>query len=169
MVEPALSAELTALWRRSGRGAWRLAVLILEDPAAADDVLQEAFARLSARAAALSDTGSLDGYLWRTVRHLALDLKERALAGQRALAQRARVELWKRTGEGGGPGGPELEELAAAMSELPLEQREVVLLRVWEGLSFPEVAARVGVPEGTVHSRFRYALTRLRARLGATA
>lgn len=168
MVEPALRAELTALWRRSGRAAWRLAVLILADPAAADDVLQEAFARLSARACALTEPGALDGYLWRTVRHLALDLRERARAGERALAQRAHAELWRRAGEAE-PVGPELEELAAAMAELPLEQREVVLLRVWEGLSFPEVAARVGVPEGTVHSRFRYALTRLRARLGAKA
>ena len=53
----------------------------------------------------------------------------------------------------------------AALFKLPTEQREVVFLRIYEGLSFPAVAERVDAPQGTVHSRFRYAMQRLRTLL----
>jgi RNA polymerase sigma factor (sigma-70 family) len=53
------------------------------------------------------------------------------------------------------------EELRAAVMELPLEFREVVVLRELEGLSYKEIAAVLAIPLGTVMSR----LTRARARL----
>ena len=57
--------------------------------------------------------------------------------------------------------------LEAALAALPLEQREVFLLREHAGLSFPEIAEATGVNENTVKSRMRYALTGLRDRLAA--
>lgn len=52
--------------------------------------------------------------------------------------------------------------MARAVAALPAEQREVVLLRLYEDLPFKAIAARVGAPLGTVHSRYRLALERLR-------
>ncbi len=58
-------------------------------------------------------------------------------------------------------------KLEAALSALPIEQREVFLLREHAGLRFHEIAEATGVPENTVKSRMRYALEALRAKLEA--
>ena len=57
------------------------------------------------------------------------------------------------------------DTIAAALLELPDEQREVVSLRLWGGLSFPEIASVTGVPAPTAASRYRAAIERLRLAL----
>lgn len=55
--------------------------------------------------------------------------------------------------------------IRAALTRLPSSQRQVVELAFFSGLSYPEIADRVGVPLGTVKSRLRLALERLRSTL----
>src|SRR5690606_27348273 len=123
--------------------------------AAAEDVVQEAFVRVLSRVADDVDDRPLDGLLHRAARNLALDhLRRRKVASEGART----AALLRLAGEGGGLEGLDAAAVSEALLDLPVEQREVVVLRVWEGLSFPEVAARVEAPLGTVHSRFRYAM-----------
>jgi len=56
-------------------------------------------------------------------------------------------------------------ELAAALTELPEEQRAVVHLKLWEGLTFEEIADALEISPNTAASRYRYGLDKLRARL----
>ncbi len=164
----------TALFRRAGPAAYRLALAITGDAAAAADLVQEAFVRVLSRAGgeATSDDGRpLDGLLHRTARNLALDhLRRRKVAsdGARTAALlRGPVVGPDGSADAGGFARLDAALVSEALMDLPVEQREVVVLRVWEGLPFPEVAARVEAPLGTVHSRFRYAMERLRGRFGA--
>ena len=60
-----------------------------------------------------------------------------------------------------------LEELAAALDELPVEQRDVFVAHELEGRSFRELAAETGVNINTLLARKRYAVVRLRRRLQA--
>ncbi len=53
-------------------------------------------------------------------------------------------------------------ELASALGELPLEQRAVVHLKLWEGLTFSEIASALDIPPNTAASRYRYGLDKLR-------
>lgn len=62
-------------------------------------------------------------------------------------------------------GGLLKERIAAAVEELPVEQREVFLLRQLQGLAFNEIARVVGAPANTVKSRMRYAIERLQEAL----
>jgi len=59
------------------------------------------------------------------------------------------------------------DELRAAVEELPLEFREVVVLRELEGLSYKEIASVLSIPLGTVMSRLTRARARLQQRLSA--
>jgi RNA polymerase sigma-70 factor (ECF subfamily) len=55
--------------------------------------------------------------------------------------------------------------VAAALDTLPEAQREVLVMKLWGGLTFPQIAVALGIPADTAASRFRYALARLRERL----
>jgi RNA polymerase sigma-70 factor (ECF subfamily) len=55
--------------------------------------------------------------------------------------------------------------MSAALSELPEEQRAVLHLKLWEGLTFEEIAAALDISPNTAASRYRYGLDKLRDRL----
>jgi RNA polymerase sigma-70 factor (ECF subfamily) len=174
VADPDLAEQVASLYSRSGVRAHQLALLLTGDRGAAEDVVQEAFLRLVGRleegalgrAPALEAHGALDGYLLRTVRNLALNHQRKGQAAARAEAKLGAPLLEPAPGASA-PDPDERAALEQALLGLPPEQREVVHLRVWEGLSFPEVAARTDAPLGTVHSRYRYAMERLRALMGS--
>ncbi|MCO5167487.1 MAG: sigma-70 family RNA polymerase sigma factor [Planctomycetes bacterium] len=155
--DPAHARAFAALVERAGARLVGLALALVGERAAAEDVVQEALARVWRRRHALAP-GALDGYVRQAVRNLALDRRARAEAEARALSRRAGAAADV-------PGDDEAERVTRALSRLADEQREVVVLRVYEGLEFKEIAARTGAPLGTVHSRYRLALERLRPHL----
>ena len=158
------SEALPTVYRRVAPGIYRLALAITGDPALAEDVVQEAFVRVIGRGEGVERDRPLDGYLYRTGRNLAFDhLRSRR---HDATARRALL-VAPRPGVGGDP-DVDAERVSAALFALPVEQREVVVLHVYEGLTFREVSERTGVPLGTVHSRYRYALQHLRPLLETT-
>lgn len=175
MALPDLAQQVASLYARCGARAFQLALVLTGERGTAEDVVQESFLRLVTRieqgergeAPALEQVEALDGYLLRTVRNLALNAQRKAQAGVRAVEASAGGALLLEPAPGvGAPDHDERAALERALLALPVEQREVVHLRVWEGLSFPEVAERTGAPLGTVHSRYRYAMERLRALVG---
>ncbi len=154
---------ISDLYERVGPMAFRLARAILGDAAAAEDVLQEAFLRLWRRRDELKKQHALDGYAVRTVRNLAYKrIRRRKVEGtaQERLERTVVLVVSPPSHESGD--APPLND---ALLALPAEQREVVHLRVYEGLAMKTIAERTGVPLGTVHSRYRYALARLKTEL----
>ena len=57
------------------------------------------------------------------------------------------------------------DELAEALGELPEEQRAVLHLKLWEGLTFEKIADALEIPPNTAASRYRYGIDKLRDRL----
>ena len=57
--------------------------------------------------------------------------------------------------------------IAAALNQLPGDQREVVVLRIWGGLSFAQIGEALSIPLNTAVSRYRYALGRLGVELAS--
>lgn len=153
--------QLLELYRRCAGGVYRLALSITLAPDVAEDVVQEAFCRVQERLGQLGEREALDGYLFRTARNLACD-RLRGLA--RAPGELSEVALVQ-SPAAAAEAVEEAARVSRALGELPQEQREVVVLRVYEGFSFPRIAELTDVPLGTVHSRFRYALERLRRSL----
>ena len=127
----------------------------------AEDLVQDVFVKLADRGVALLGIRGPGAYLHRMLRTAFID-RER----HRAVA----AESSTREPDGVSKGYfVEADRMAieAAVRRLPIEQREVVLLHVIEGLTFREVAARTGAAMWTVASRYRLGISRLRAMLGA--
>jgi RNA polymerase sigma-70 factor, ECF subfamily len=132
---------------------------IVHDAAEAEDALQQVFTRLmSPPLSALPREPR--PYLFRAVRNTCLN--RRRAHGREAARREAPAMFAAPVGWNG-----LAQDLEDALRELPQEQREVVMLRVWGQMTLDEAADVLGIPANTVASRYRYALAKLRQRFGA--
>jgi RNA polymerase sigma-70 factor (ECF subfamily) len=143
---------------RHGAALVLLARQWVSSHADAEDVVQEAFIRFWRCRRRVAEPVA---YLYASVKHCALDW-------QRGRDRRARREeaAARPEGETCFAGPPEQAErraaIDAALRSLPENQREVLVMKIWGGLSFPQIAAALRIPANTAASRYRYALARLR-------
>jgi RNA polymerase sigma-70 factor, ECF subfamily len=158
-------AAVSVLYEAHGRTAYGLALKIVRDPAEAEDVVQDAFVAVVKRADQYhSARGSVAAWLITAVRNLALDRSRRRTRRHHI------VEAGLRHEEPDAPADPETSlgefqghaRMREALSALPPAQRETLEIAFFEGLSYPEIAAREGVPLGTVKSRAARALHALK-------
>ena len=159
------SAEaVTALYRTHALGLIRLAVVMLGDRPAAEDVVQEAFCGLYRRWHSLSDTGNALSYVRSSV-----------INGCRSALRKRRLPRglrWEPAGESPESAvliSEEHQEVLAAMRRLPVRQREAVVLRFYLDLGEEEIAASMRVTRGTVKSTTSRALAALGKMLGEQA
>ncbi len=130
----------------------------------AKDLLQEFFIRL-ARQPIPPGIASMRAWLLRLAHHHAIDWLRRHTVRRRAEeeAHAPEVEMFATHED---PDQAELaRRLSAALVLLPLEQRSVAQLKLWDGLTFEEIAEVQGIPLNTAASRYRYALEKLRSEL----
>jgi len=127
----------------------------------AEDVVQEAFVRFWRSRERVADPAA---YLYASVKHCALDSlrgRQRQVRREQATARPEAELLFA--------GGIEQDErrtaIESALGDLPENQAEVLLMKIWGGLTFPQIAAALETPVNTVASRYRYALARLREQL----
>jgi len=129
------------------------------------DLLQELFIKLANRPELLEGVRDERAFLLRLAHNLAIDLIRRRGTREKNYEQLAREPLAVFAPTDAPDEGAFREALAAALGELPAEQRELVHLKLWEGLTFEQIADLLGIPLNTAASRYRYGLDKLRARL----
>lgn len=159
---------LAELYDRHSPTALALARRIL-GPHRAEDAVQEAFTSIWRSASTYeSERGLVRTWLLRVVRHRSIDILRAAAADGHRVDQAGREQEHS--------AGPETPEAAAlrrdgeadvhdALRSLPDEQRAVVELAYFRGLSQAEIAEELSLPVGTVKSRARLALVKLRGAL----
>jgi RNA polymerase sigma-70 factor (ECF subfamily) len=157
LSERKLSAEdVRRLYDQHGPALMAYACSFVTDAAAAEDAVHQVFLRLLSADIAMPDVPV--AYVYRAVRNAALNARR---SRQRDAPLDSNNSIFERR-----DGNREAAfALQRALSELPEEQREVVVMRVWSGMTLEEVAAASGAPLNTVASRYRYALDKLREKL----
>jgi RNA polymerase sigma-70 factor (sigma-E family) len=151
---------VTALYEAHAVGLIRLAVVMLGDRSAAEDVVQEAFAGLFRRWNHLYGTDRALGYARASVLNgCRSQLRERVRDERVAAASPA--TLAAASAEQAVLIGEEHAAVLVALRRLPDRQREALVLRYYLDLSEPEIAAWMGVGRGTVKSTTSRALAAL--------
>lgn len=147
---PAAGSEdwLAAAYEAHRLALFRLARLLTGSDPVAEDVVQEAFARLQASGRVPHD---MRAYLRATVANLCRNRARRQVV-ERRHPQPAPLPVQD----------PELDETWAAVQKLPYRQRAVVVLRFYEDLPEAQIAAILGCATGTVKSSLHRAFARLR-------
>ena len=159
--QPAVSAApltLEDLYRQHRMRFVRLAILLVDDPATAEDVVQEAFAGLHRHWGGLRDAAAALAYLRTAV-----------VNGSRSVLRRRRTardytpphNVNARSAESLAMLTAEHQAVVGALSKLPDRQREVLVLRYYGGLSEAEIAEATGISRGTVKSTASRALDAL--------
>jgi RNA polymerase sigma-70 factor (sigma-E family) len=152
---------VTALYQAHSLGLVRLAVIMVGDRQAAEDVVQEAFWALYRRWQGLSDPAKALGYVRVAVLNGCRSvLRYRGRSRQRGAAV---AQLWEtvESAESTALVGEEHRQVLAALQKLPSRQREALVLRFYLDLPEPEIALTMGVSQGTVKSTTSRALAAL--------
>lgn len=169
------SDALRFLYGRYATGVLALLSRMLGSAAEAEEQLQEVFVVLWREAARFDqERGSLRAWLYTMARRRALDLirarQSRPQPGPEEDVSQSPTranEKTEETPEKNASANQRAIAVSAAISQLPPKQREVLDLAYFQGLSQYEIAAKLNVPIGTIKSRVRDAMIRLRQPLEA--
>jgi RNA polymerase sigma-70 factor (sigma-E family) len=156
--------DLHALYTAHWRYLVRLAALLVDDVASAEDVVQDAFVALHRKSAGLRDPDAALAYLRTSVLNLSRSVLRRRQVARRHL----RVAEPEATAAADHDVLVRDEHRAAlaAVRRLPRHQREVLILRYWSGLSEREIAQALGISPGSVKSAASRGLATLQRVLG---
>ena len=158
---------LAEVYRRHGGAVFGLARRVLNNATEAEDVTQEIFLRLWNQPERFDPSrGSLRSFLLAQSHARAVDsvrsLNSRRLRENRETERTATAvydlqhEVWDLS---------LADQVSMAMGELPVEERRVIELAYFEGYTYVEVAQLLSQPEGTVKTRIRNGMRRMRASL----
>jgi RNA polymerase sigma-70 factor, ECF subfamily len=165
------AAALATLYDRYASLLLALGRRIVRDGREAEDLVHDVFLEIWRQAGDFDpDRGSVRAWMLMRMRSRALDRKKAPRLARAVSLEEGR--LADHHGSGGAGGGedpalgPDRDRVRRVLAELPPEQRTVLELGYFEGLSSSEIADRVAAPIGTVKSRVAAGLNKLRAGLG---
>ncbi len=168
LAELSVTAEvdLDRLYEAHATALRAFALSLTRNDADARDLLQDTFVKLARDPAMLREVRDERAFLLRLVHHAAIDLFRR---------RQTRLKYTEPLGDEPpavfAPAVDDPDEaafraaLTGACGELPADQRAVVHLKLWEGLTFEAIAELMDIPLNTAASRYRYGIDKLRARL----
>ena len=163
---------LATLYDRYGRRVFALAVRMLKDPIGSEEVTQDVFMSVWRRGASYtSQKGKFTTWLFSIAHNRTID----ELRKRRRDRSRENDDIDDHLNIQSGDISPadtaiaqsEYAQIRAAMDELPEEQKNVIELSYFKGLTQTEIASKTGQPLGTVKTRMRLALKKLRSALSA--
>jgi len=152
-------------------GLYSYALVLTRNHAEAEDLVQETYVRAMQAMGRLRAGSNIKGWLFTILKNIFLN----QLRKRRNGPQMTEIEVWDDVANSVVEPSKdphdlyvskmEAEQVRAAIRELPVEFREIILLREYEDLSYQEIANVLGCPVGTVMSRLGRARTKLRTLL----
>jgi RNA polymerase sigma-70 factor (sigma-E family) len=161
-AKPDIGPAVTELYRTHYRSLVRVAALLVGDVAAAEEVVQDAFAAVYAGWLRLRDSDRALPYLRRSVVNRSYSvLRRRAVADRNAPKPAPDMP----SAEHGALARLENSAVVSALGALPARQRQAIVLRYYAGLSEAQTAAAMRISQGAVKSHTARAMAALRQAL----
>ncbi len=171
-ADPVLNEAVGVLYDRYGRLVYTIAIHVVGDVETAEEVTQDVFVRACEGARTFRpEMAKVSSWLVSITRHRAID----ELRRRSSRPEKERIDWPDESGEDPMEDLPGLEDpvrmvegllerrsIRAMVATLPADQREVLGLAFFKGLSHSEIAEMLGEPLGTVKSRIRLAMQKLR-------
>jgi RNA polymerase sigma-70 factor (ECF subfamily) len=140
----------------------KLAVCLMGESNTAEDIVHDVFCAFAQSAGRIGLAGSLKGYLVTSTVNRARNFhRDRSRRFERGLDEAHMMPSGQRRPEQWAVLSEQLERLAEAMTVLPYEQREAVLLRTQSEMTFRKIASLQNTSVSTVQGRYRYGIEKL--------
>ena len=157
--------DLSRLYDEHAQPLYAFLLNLTRDEAGTRDLLQDIFVKIARDPELLAGVRDERAFLIRLAHNAAIDLMRR-----RGTRDKTREQFAAEGISPFAPGASPDEQifraaLAGALAELPPDQCAVVHLKLWEGLTFEQIADALDIPLNTAASRYRYGLDKLRERL----
>jgi RNA polymerase sigma-70 factor (ECF subfamily) len=138
---------------------------LTRSPAASEDILHDLFLKIARDERRFRTLAQPKSYLFAMAHRAVIDAVRRAETHQRRHENDAGpAEFFQPN-----PDQAYFQtEVVEALATLPIEQRAVVHLKLWEDLTFEQIAEALDIPANTAASRYRYAIDKMRGRLRST-
>ncbi len=154
--------ELERLYDEHAQALFAFLLNFTRDEEDTRDLLQDVFVKLARHPQALNAARDKRAFLIRLAHNAAVDLVRRRGTRDRHHDQFGRDSQTQFAPSLNPDEAAFRTELSAALGQLPREQRAVVHLKLWKGLTFEQIAAVLEIPPNTAASRYRYGLDKLR-------
>jgi RNA polymerase sigma-70 factor (ECF subfamily) len=154
-------SALEKLYDEFATQLYAYALGMISRPDAAEEAVQELFLMLVKRRGRLGHVHSARAYIFAMLRNAIWRRLRRKTSGELGVDP---IVIFDRSAPCALPEGA-ITDIEAALMNLPPKQKEVVMLKVYQNMTFPEIARVTGVSTNTVNSQYRYALERLRSLL----
>jgi RNA polymerase sigma-70 factor (ECF subfamily) len=157
--------DLERLYDVHAQALYALLLNLSRNEADTRDVIQELFIKLARQPRLLDGVRDQRAFLLRLGHNAAIDLMRRRGTREKSHEQLA-ADSASAFSQSADPDEQAFRHaLSLALGELPADQRAVVHLKLWAGLTFEAIAATLEIPLNTAASRYRYGLDKLRERL----
>jgi len=156
-IATAARRSVEEAWAEFGRRLYWFALSMVCSASDAEDVLQNVFLGLVRSIKSGSDVQNMRAYLYRAVRNEAWRLKR-----MRSFESGVDIDMLPLLVDAEQGRVDEALDVSQALAKLPLEQREVVVLKLFHDMTFDEIARMAGVSLNTAASRYRYGVDKMR-------
>ncbi len=155
--------QLAAVYDAYAAGLYRYALMVLGDSYLAEDAVQQTFAKLAAMGDRISQVASCNGYLRTAVRNECYRIFRRRSQADNMNPESASI---LEPADREALDKEQQCEIEQALRSLPIDQREIVHMKVYEQMTFQQIADELEISINTAASRYRYAMDKLRRLLG---
>jgi len=156
-------AAVELMWDRYAKDLFTFLQSLLCSRHDAEDVLQTVFVRIVRKRHRLAKARYLDAYVYRIARNEAYSCISKR---KRDKNTQNLPETWLEVTESNRESSELAEQLQAALAQLPKQQREVIVMKIYRQKTFLEISGLLGLSRNTVASRYRYGIEKLRNLLG---
>lgn len=154
--------KVKKIWEDYGEDSFHYLLSILHNKTDAEDVLENCFLKIIRHQKHLFLVKNLKSYLFAVARNEARDFIKSQIKGRKKRDDMMGLFLESRNEN---IPFEEIEKVNLALSNLPDEQKEIVVLKIWEGFTFKEIGKILKTSPDTCASRYRYALDKLKKEL----
>lgn len=160
------AGKIEKSYEKYGSELYKFAVILLADVEAAEDVVQQVFTKILKLGKKVLEIDDLNSYLRKAVRNQCYEVIKKKSRQNKAIINITKQPFLVKVTEEK-VGANEHENIEKAIRTLPLEQREVLHMKIYEDRTFEEIANVLEISINTVASRYRYAINKLRELLAS--
>lgn len=155
-------AVLDLIWDQYAERLHAFLVGFLKSSHDAEDVLQDVLVKIAAQRSRLLEVENLQAYFYSMARNEALTLIKKRTRRHQPIHP---DDLWITPVDGSPVSKDSAQEVRNTLEALPEQQRTVLVLKIYEDMTFQEIADALGISLNTAASRYRYAMDKLRGLL----